>query len=706
MVEKQKRLFTLLKEIDTICKNNGIEYVLAGGTLVGAIRHRGFLPWDDDVDIMITRSNWDKLKEAAKTQLPPNRALVAPELDPNYTNSFPRYMDTSVSAIHSHQIPGRDMAGEIIDVLVLDPIPDDDESYRRYIDGIMVYSDLTNDAVIVGRRWLTSARKYMKYKLLSLIRGKAYALKKLEDELFTYPEEKCRYYAMRWSGVPFRFEKRWYENIKMAQFEDIMAMIPGCTGEYLTWHYGDDWMYVPSVSERESHETVSSETAGFQTLREEYLPRISLKRFYWTAFYRKSIGMAIAKEDYELTTHLMEVLAYTEKVKCEKKLRATGVPPEELTEALSVGELAELFADYYAFQFRREIIGREDWVNIYPFNHPVLVELESAYFYAAVYTLFHTNRIAKAKRMIDIWKMHHEAGERLEQIETDILTYRHAANLFFDEDDPRQAEAIVDELLERYPHHISIWKLKLRLNVAAGSDAWKKLSEQCLEMWPEDGEFIKYRADQILENEGFQEAFPEYIAAYEQTSNGLTHLQIMDIVKENFAQVTRMQSEGLGEETMKVLEKMFYGQDDMLQRLYLLWLRQAEDVRAANKILSRLKANESFCEGLREAYSQLGVQEDALDWKVKSVYQIGRHGGVEALLADLTAYVEQTEEEQISASLWKTLGDLYYANGQEREAVAYYQRAVGGELCELERYEVLRTVKSKLWPPVPAGLIK
>ena len=56
----------MLLDIDKLCREYGIKYSLAAGTLLGAIRHKGFIPWDDDIDIMLLREEYDKLRECVK----------------------------------------------------------------------------------------------------------------------------------------------------------------------------------------------------------------------------------------------------------------------------------------------------------------------------------------------------------------------------------------------------------------------------------------------------------------------------------------------------------------------------------------------------------------------------------------------------------------------------------------------------------------
>ena len=67
----------MLKEIDRICRKHQIQYMLDAGTLLGAVRHKGFIPWDDDVDLVFTRENYERFAQVVRKELPEGMELAS-----------------------------------------------------------------------------------------------------------------------------------------------------------------------------------------------------------------------------------------------------------------------------------------------------------------------------------------------------------------------------------------------------------------------------------------------------------------------------------------------------------------------------------------------------------------------------------------------------------------------------------------------------
>lgn len=95
-LEKQKLLMLeILLDFDKVCRNNGIRYSLAYGTLLGAVRHQGFIPWDDDIDVIVFRADYEKLIQILNSQMQGNHSFICVENNPGFSAPLGKIIDNT-----------------------------------------------------------------------------------------------------------------------------------------------------------------------------------------------------------------------------------------------------------------------------------------------------------------------------------------------------------------------------------------------------------------------------------------------------------------------------------------------------------------------------------------------------------------------------------------------------------------------------------
>ena len=242
----------MLIEIDRICRKNNIPYTLDSGTLLGAVRSKGFIPWDDDADIVMTRDAYERFFEICKTQLDKTLFFLQDyRTDENYRWGYPKMRRNDSLFIREDQSMLPWHQGIFVDIFVYDNVPDN--WLLRKVHLLFCYVIRKIQYAIVGRENSPNSLLRMWYGILMKIprdivfvwMEKVYtwcnrSSTKLKRHM-TYPyRKKCRY------GLPSQcFEKR----IEL-EFEGRKFLCSEAYDMYLTLLY-DDYMVPPPVEERD-----------------------------------------------------------------------------------------------------------------------------------------------------------------------------------------------------------------------------------------------------------------------------------------------------------------------------------------------------------------------------------------------------------------------------------------------------------------------
>lgn len=243
----------MLKELDDFCKKNNLRYYLAGGTLLGAIRHKGFIPWDDDIDVCMPRKDYNFLIKKFIN----NKNI---KLKSNLLNNFDRPYSrlVAVNTIIEFEFSKSENNKHLwIDILPVDGLPESLEDVKKIYKKCDFYRRilaLTDAKLGKGE---TTFRKYSKYILKPLAKfyGKERCIKTIEQiaSVNLYGNSKyvgivtCGLY-----GIGERMLKAEFEKSVEVEFEGYKFPAFSCWDSYLTGLYGD-YMQLPPVEKRKTH---------------------------------------------------------------------------------------------------------------------------------------------------------------------------------------------------------------------------------------------------------------------------------------------------------------------------------------------------------------------------------------------------------------------------------------------------------------------
>lgn len=255
----QKLELGILGYLHNICSKNNIEYFLAYGSLIGAIRHRGFIPWDDDIDIMMFRKDFYSFIQALKEENHPYYKLVSYETNPRFTAPLPKLIDARTELIQDYDYRERVKLGVYIDIFILDGVGN---SFEEAKDNYQVATELY-------RKWRVSDFRIFppnESKLFGIARwikhipnnifGVSYRLNKLKQFGESRPVDKCKYVATLGSGSDEIHRNIWKKadfcpSVKIA-FEDLQLNAPKNFDEILKREYGN-YMELPPAEMRKTH---------------------------------------------------------------------------------------------------------------------------------------------------------------------------------------------------------------------------------------------------------------------------------------------------------------------------------------------------------------------------------------------------------------------------------------------------------------------
>lgn len=255
----------MIKELDRVCRRNGIRYSIFCGTLLGAVRHKGYIPWDDDADIAMLREDYERFKRVAD-QLDPEICFFQDhETDSEYRWGYAKLRRTGTTFIRAGQEHVKCKTGVFIDIFPLDDVPRGlvsqmVQDFYCFCLRKILWSE-------VGRYSETSALKRLWFRLISWIKPDfVFRLyKRMEKKSRNDSVNRVRTLTFPAFGKLYRknplrerygLPKEWFTKLREYEFEGLKLLGTENYDGILTYTYGD-YMTLPPEEERVPHAPVS-----------------------------------------------------------------------------------------------------------------------------------------------------------------------------------------------------------------------------------------------------------------------------------------------------------------------------------------------------------------------------------------------------------------------------------------------------------------
>lgn len=242
----------LLYVLDEVCRRAGLQYFLTGGTLIGAMRHGGFIPWDDDIDVAMLRKDYKKFLSVARDLLPADVILQTPETLPGTRRAFSKLRDVDSFALEpSDEVPTSSPMGLSLDVFPMDSCPWGGAFIHRVSSRVVRFLE-AREALSL-RKCLRGGVKAVFWSLVGCALGLAKRMVRFfwcVVRMVSPRSAICMPIETPWIREKYRKEEVF--PLQRMAFEDGMFPVPADPVRCLERAYGD-WQTPPPENHRFSH---------------------------------------------------------------------------------------------------------------------------------------------------------------------------------------------------------------------------------------------------------------------------------------------------------------------------------------------------------------------------------------------------------------------------------------------------------------------
>lgn len=256
MNELQQQEYELLRVFVELCNRYKLRYFLVCGSALGAVKYKGFIPWDDDIDVGMPRSDYELFVKQAQEDLPKNMFLQNYRTDKYFPHVFTKLRNSETTMIESNMAHLKINHGIYIDIFPIDGVPENQREVRKLKLKKKVLDWFHYCALKTKGNFLVSCRDRF-LRLLGFHKRTQKVLARLDKMISQYDVDGMEMWCNHgnWQGE-LEYAPKWqYGNGIEAEFEGLKIIVPEHYDEYLTQKYGD-WRADPPSDKQRSHHSI------------------------------------------------------------------------------------------------------------------------------------------------------------------------------------------------------------------------------------------------------------------------------------------------------------------------------------------------------------------------------------------------------------------------------------------------------------------
>ena len=262
--ELQQKMLEILLYFDRFCRENGLMYYLCGGGLIGAVRHHGFIPWDDDIDLFMPREDYERLAEIWAEKADTSRyAYCRTDREHVYHDGGASIRDINTTEINRHSVDEDICHGIALEIMPIDGCPESRVKRAVQLYNAFLFSLFNVQRLPDNKGGIIRTVSGIMYKLVKSPERRYCIWKRAEKRMSRYSWEDCNEVTEligSIKGMLLRHPKQDFDHVVYLDFEGHQVPVMAGYKEYLTKIWGD-YMQLPPVEHRVAkHNTVCIST--------------------------------------------------------------------------------------------------------------------------------------------------------------------------------------------------------------------------------------------------------------------------------------------------------------------------------------------------------------------------------------------------------------------------------------------------------------